>query len=165
MTAALASTDPVVFIEPLIYYTNPKEEVPVEEYQIPLGKADVRKAGNDVTIVTYGTCVAPALEAAEKASGSVEVIDLQTLYPWDEETVLASVEKTGRLILVHESARTCGLGGEIAARVTEKALLSLEAPIIRIAGFDAPRTEGILEERTLISADQIKAGIEQILEG
>lgn len=165
MAAAIQSNDPVIFIEPLVLYNGPYEDVPVEEYYIPLGKAEVRRAGGDVTVVTYGTLVDPALKAADMVSASVEVIDLQTLCPWDEEIVLRSVEKTGRLVIVHEAARSFGPGAEIAARVAEKALLSLEAPIVRIAGFDAHRPIGCFEDMVMIKAEQIMAGIEQVLEG
>lgn len=161
MAAALNSNDPVIFIEPLVMYNAPKEDVPVDYYATPLGRAKVRRAGADVTVVTYGTLVPVALEAAEQTSASVEVIDLRTLYPWDEQLVLKSVEKTGRLVVVHEAASACGVGAEIAACIAEKALYSLKSPIVRVTGLDAPRTVGSFEELILIRAQDVKAGIER----
>ena len=139
LLASITCNDPVVFMEPKILYRAAVEQVPTEAYELPLSKAEIVKHGTDVTVVSYGhplyTCWS-AIEAAEKDFGiSVELIDLRTLYPWDKSTVLESVEKTGRAVVVHESMVTAGIGAEIAASIQEKAFLRLEAPVQRVAGW------------------------------
>lgn len=126
-------------MEPKVLYRAAVEHVPNEYYTIPLNKAEVVKPGNDVTIVSYGQplylCSA-AIAAAEKALGaSVELIDLRTIYPWDRQTVLDSVRKTGKAIVVHESMINYGVGAEVAATIQEGAFLRLEAPVKRVAGW------------------------------
>ncbi|KIY02077.1 uncharacterized protein Z520_02215 [Fonsecaea multimorphosa CBS 102226] len=140
LASILESKDPVIFMEPKILYRAAVEEVPDELYTLPLSKAEVVKPGADLTIISYGrplyNCLA-AIEAAEKASPgiSVELIDLRTIYPWDRKTVLESVAKTGRAIVVHESMVNYGVGSEIAATIQEQVLLSLEAPVKRLGGW------------------------------
>lgn len=139
LLTAIACNDPVVFLEPKILYRAAVEQVPTEPYELPLSKADVVKAGKDVTVISYGhplyTC-SSAITAAEKDLDiSIELIDLRTLYPWDRQTVLDSVRKTGRAIVVHESMINAGVGAEVAATIQEGAFLSLEAPVRRIAGY------------------------------
>lgn len=139
-------------MEPKILYRAAVEHVPIDAYTLPLDKAEVLKPGTDLTIVSYGTplytCSA-AIAAAEKDFGcSVELIDLRTIYPWDRETVLNSVKKTGRAIVVHESMVNGGVGAEVAATVQEKAFLRLEAPVRRVAGW-ATHT-GLMFERFVI---------------
>lgn len=140
LSAILESKDPVIFLEPKILYRAAVEEVPKQTYTLPLSKAKVLKKGSDVTIISYGrplyTCQA-AIEAAEKElkGVSVELIDLQTIYPWDRQTILDSVKKTGRAIVVHESMVNFGVGAEIAATIQEKALYNLNSPVKRIAGW------------------------------
>lgn len=136
LISAIRDPDPVVFMEPKKIYRAIKEEVPDEEYAVPLSKANVVREGSDATVVAWGAMVRYCLEAADKASASVEVIDLRTLDPMDEEAIVKSVEKTGRAVIVHEAPRTCGLGAEIATLIAEKAFLSLEAPVVRVTGFD-----------------------------
>jgi pyruvate/2-oxoglutarate/acetoin dehydrogenase E1 component len=142
LKSALRAEDPVVFLEPKVLYRTIREEVPEEDYTVPIGKARVVKEGSDVTIVTWGAMVYQALEAAKIAEArhgwSVEVIDLRTLFPFDKDAILESLEKTGRLVIVHEAPKTLGLGAEISAYVAEKAVELLKAPIVRVAGFDAP---------------------------
>ncbi|KAI5369060.1 hypothetical protein J4E82_010163 [Alternaria postmessia] len=139
LLSAIRCQDPVVFMEPKILYRAAVEHVPVDAFYLPLDKAEVLKTGKDVTIVSYGTplytCSA-AIAAAEKDFGcSVELIDLRTIYPWDRETVLESVKKTGRAIVVHESMMNAGVGAEVAATIQEKAFLRLEAPVKRVTGW------------------------------
>lgn len=140
LSAILESQDPVIFMEPKILYRSAVEEVPEETYTLPLSKAEVVKSGADVTIVSYGrplyTCQA-AIEAAERDMNgvSIELIDLRTIYPWDAKTVVESVKKTGRVIIVHESMVNYGVGAELAAKIQEKAFFHLEAPIKRVAGW------------------------------
>lgn len=139
LLGAIASNDPVIFMEPKILYRAAVEHVPAEPYTLPLSKAEVLKDGKDVTIVSYGTPLylcQSALEAAEKDfKCSVELIDLRTIYPWDRQTVMESVRKTGRCIVVHESMVNAGVGAEVAATVQEGCFLRLEAPVQRVAGW------------------------------
>ncbi|MDT7888024.1 MAG: alpha-ketoacid dehydrogenase subunit beta [Desulfurococcales archaeon] len=142
LKSAIRSEDPVIFLEPKSIYRTIREDVPVEDYIVPIGKGRVVKEGSDVTIVTYGAMVHVSLEAAdlvEKKHGwSVEVIDLRTLFPFDRDLILESLEKSGRLIIVHEAPKTLGLGAEIAAYISENAIDLLKGPIIRVTGYDAP---------------------------
>jgi len=139
-------------MEPKILYRAATEQVPISAYHLPLDKAEVLKPGSDVTIVSYGTplytCSA-AIAAAEKDFGcSVELIDLRTIYPWDRSTVLDSVKKTGRCIVVHESMMNAGVGAEVAATVQERAFTRLEAPVKRVTGW-ATHT-GLVFEKFII---------------
>jgi 2-oxoisovalerate dehydrogenase E1 component beta subunit len=152
LLSAIASPDPVLFMEPKILYRAAVEHVPVDPYQLPLDKAEVLKPGKHLTIISYGTplytCSA-AIAAAEKDFGcDIELIDLRTIYPWDRETVLASVKKTGRAIVVHESMMNAGVGAEVAATIQEKAFLRLEAPVKRVTGW-ATHT-GLMYEKIVI---------------
>lgn len=140
LSAILESKDPVIFMEPKILYRAAVEEVPDEPYMLPLSKAEILRAGTDLTIISYGrplyTCCA-AIEHAEKARPGlrIELIDLRTIYPWDRKTVVESVSKTGRAIVVHESMVNYGVGAEVAATLQESCLYHLLAPIKRIAGW------------------------------
>lgn len=139
-------------MEPKILYRAAVEQVPVDAFHLPLDKAEVIKPGKDLTIISYGTplytCSA-AITAAEKDFGcSVELIDLRTIYPWDRETVLQSVKKTGRAVVVHESMMNAGVGAEVAATIQERAFLRLEAPVKRVAGW-ATHT-GLMYEQFVI---------------
>jgi pyruvate/2-oxoglutarate/acetoin dehydrogenase E1 component len=142
LKAAIRSEDPVVFLEPKSIYRTIREEVPEEDYVIPIGKGRIAREGSDVTIVTYGAMVHVSVKAAElaekKRGWSVEVIDLRTLFPFDRGLILKSLEKTGRLIIVHEAPRTLGFGAEIAAYIAEKAIDLLRGPVIRVTGYDTP---------------------------
>jgi pyruvate/2-oxoglutarate/acetoin dehydrogenase E1 component len=142
LRTALRGDDPVIYLEPKKIYLAVKEEVPDEDYTIPFGKARIVREGKDVTIITYGYMVYPSTQAAEeieKEEGiSVEVIDLQTILPFDREAILNSVAKTGRLIVVNESPKIASMASEIAAFVAEKAIEYLIAPIIRVTGYDTP---------------------------
>lgn len=136
-------------MEPKILYRAAIENVPAEAYTLPLSQADVVKEGKDVTIISYGhplyTCFA-AIVAAEKDFGiEVELLDLRTLYPWDRQTVLSSVYKTGRAVIVHESMLNAGIGAEVAATIQEGAFLRLEAPILRVTGWSTHT--GLIYER------------------
>lgn len=139
--AAIRDDDPVIFQEHKFLYRRIKEELPAEEYVVPLGKARVARAGSDLTLITWAAMLHVALEAATVLAGEgaeIEVIDLRTLVPLDEETVLASVARTGKAIVLHEAPRTGGFGGEVAATIAEKAFEYLEAPIVRITAPDTP---------------------------
>jgi pyruvate dehydrogenase E1 component beta subunit len=141
LLSAIRDPDPVMFFEPKRVYRAAKGEVPEGDYMVPLGKASVVKEGKDVTVVTWGAMLYESLDAASKAGEQgvdVEIVDLRTLWPLDIETVIASVKKTGRLVVVHEAPKSCGFGAEIVALVNEKAFLHLEAPPMRVTGFDTP---------------------------
>jgi 2-oxoisovalerate dehydrogenase E1 component len=168
MAAALESPDPVVFMEPKVLYRAEREDVPTDHFTIPLGKARVRRGGTDVTIVSYGAMVPLSLRAAEIVAGeglSAEVIDLRTIYPWDFETVAASVEKTGHLLLVQEPQRSGGIAAEVAATIAERCGYSLEAPIRRLAATDAPWPQFNIEKHALLDDAQIAAAIRETVAG
>ena len=167
MAAALESEDPVVFFEPVVKYFTKQQDIPVEHYTVPIGKARIAREGRDATIVTYGN----AVDIAEKAAGalageglSVDVIDLRTLKPWDEQAVLDSVGKTGRLVVVHEAAKSGGFGAEIIATVMEKAGDLLETPPLRVAHADMPWAVAKLEPYSMISPDRIVSAVRKVME-
>lgn len=163
LASALGSEDPVIFLEPKVLYRAGREDVPIERYTLPIGRARIRNEGSDLTLVTYGGMVPVALDAARKSDASIEVIDLRTLFPWDRETVLNSVRSTGRLLLVQEPQGSAGVAAEVAAVVAEQALYDLSGPIIRVTGFDIPWPQFAIEDHALIDVDRVAAGIEQAL--
>jgi 2-oxoisovalerate dehydrogenase E1 component len=163
LAAALTGDDPVIFLEPKVLYRAGREEVPLDRYSLPIGRARVRRAGTDLTLVTYGGMVPVALEAAGRVEASVEVIDLRTLFPWDRETVLDSIRKTGRLLLVQEPQGSAGVAADVAAVVAEEALYDLEGPIVRVTGFDIPWPQFAIERHALIDAERVVAGITEAL--
>lgn len=141
LLASMRCGDPVVFLEPKAIYRTVKDEVPDGDYIVPIGKARIAREGADVTLIAWGAMTHVALKTAEEAEKkgiSVEVVDLRTIVPWDRETVLDSVKKTGRVVILHEAPRTGGFGGEIAATIAERVIDSLRAPILRVTGFDTP---------------------------
>ncbi len=141
LLSSIRDPDPVIFLEPKRIYRAIREEVPEGDYAIPLGKARLVQEGNDVTVIAWGAMVREVLNAAEELKGDkigIEVIDLRTISPMDVDTIIDSIRKTGRGVIVHEAPKTCGLGAEIIALINEKALLSLQAPIERVTGFDIP---------------------------
>ncbi|KAJ3012937.1 UNVERIFIED_CONTAM: hypothetical protein HDU68_000939 [Siphonaria sp. JEL0065] len=143
LLAAIRDPNPVLVMEPKILYRSAVEQVPVDDYVLPLGKAEVVKEGKDLTVVGWGAqlyVLENAVQEAEKRMPglSVEIIDLRSILPWDRETVEKSVNKTGRLLIAHEAPHTGGFGGEIAATIQERCFLKLEAPIARVCGWDTP---------------------------
>jgi 2-oxoisovalerate dehydrogenase E1 component len=165
LAAALEGEDPVIFLEPKILYRAGRSEVPSEHFTLPIGRARVRREGDELTLVTYGGMVPVALKAAEKSKYSIEVIDLRTLFPWDRETVLDSVAKTGRLLLIQEPQGTAGVAAEVAAVVSEHAIYDLEAPIVRVTGFDIPWPQFAIEKHALLDVDRVRTGIDQVMSG
>ena len=164
LTSALRSPDPVIFLEPKKIYRTVRGEVPDDEYTVPIGKANVARDGNDVVIFAYGAMLHVALEAADLAAAkgiNVEVVDVRTLIPFDIETIMSSVKKTGRVIILHEECKTCGFGAEIAAQIAERGILNLKAPIIRVAGFDVPFPYA-LEEDYMPNASRVLNAIERV---
>ncbi|TQS39974.1 alpha-ketoacid dehydrogenase subunit beta [Cryptosporangium phraense] len=163
---AVASDDPVIFFEPKRRYWEKgevSEEAPAEDWY-PLHSARVVRPGSDATLVGYGPMVRTMLESAEAAAEDgrdLEVIDLRTLSPLDLEPVYASVERTGRLIVVHEAPGTLGMGSEIAARVTERCFYSLEAPVLRVTGYDTPYPPARLEDEYLPDLDRVLDAVDR----
>lgn len=141
LLASIRCKDPTLFLEPKILYRLASDDVPTGDYELELGKADVLQEGKDVTLVGWGNQVNRLIKAAELAAAdgiSCEIIDLQSLVPWDEECVVNSVKKTGRLIVAHEAPLTSGFGAEICSTIQNECFLSLEAPIQRVCGWDTP---------------------------
>ncbi len=141
LLSSIADPDPVLFFEPKRIYRAAKGEVPEGDYTVPLESAAVVREGKHVTVIAYGAMLYEALDAAEKAASQgveAEVIDLRTLWPVDIDTIVESVKKTGRLVIVHEAPKTCGFGSELVSLVCEKAFYHLEAPPVRVTGFDTP---------------------------
>lgn len=167
LLAAVESPDPVIFLEPMRIYRAFRQEVPEDYYTVPLGKAAVVREGTDVTVISWGTMLRETQDVVTRLEQahdwSVEVIDLRTLAPWDEDTVFESVNKTGRAVIVHEAVLHLGLGAEIAARIAEECILQLEAPVARVAGLDVPPPLFQLEDWHAPTAARIIAGIEKVM--
>ena len=161
LISAIRDPDPVMFFEPKRIYRAFREEVPEDEYTLPLGKARVVCEGNEMTIVSWGASVVQCMQAIERGGRSIELIDLRTLYPFDMDAVEASVKKTGRCVIVHEAPKTCGFGAEIAARIMERCFLYLESPVQRVAGFDTIMPYYKLELDYMPDADRIARAIEE----
>lgn len=164
LISAIRDPDPVLFLESTRLYRSIKQEVPDEEYTIPLGKAKVLKAGTDVTVVAWGSMlrmVMQALQGYDKAS--VEVIDLRTIAPYDLATILASVKKTGRLVIVAEHSRTAGIASDISAEVSEKLHSQLKAPVERVTGFDIVPPLPMGEKLYMPDEKRIIKGIEKVM--
>jgi 2-oxoisovalerate dehydrogenase E1 component beta subunit len=158
---SIRSDDPVLFFEPKRRYWAKGE---LSDRPSPLHKARVVRPGRDVTVVAYGPMVATALEAADADGRDLEVIDLRSISPLDTATVIESVKRTGRLVVVHEAAISHGVGAELAARVQERAFYSLEAPVLRVGGFDTPYPASRLEEEWLPTVDRILDAVDRSLE-
>jgi pyruvate dehydrogenase E1 component beta subunit len=167
LASAIRDPDPVIFLEPKLIYRAFREEVPDETYTVPLGEAAVRREGSDVSVFTWGAMTRPTMEAAEDLAREgidAEVVDLRTLSPMDEETIVESFKKTGRGVVVHEAPKTGGLAGEIVATIQEEALLYQEAPIERVTGFDTPYPLYALEDYYLPEAARVADGIRNAVE-
>jgi pyruvate/2-oxoglutarate/acetoin dehydrogenase E1 component len=163
LAAAIRSPDPVVVFEPKVLYRSPREDVPDGDHVVPLGKARVAREGTDVTLIAYGGMVSVALAAAEELDASTEVIDVRTLKPLDEETLLGSVAKTGRAVIVQEAPRVAGFGAEIAAVLAEKAILDLRGPVLRVTGYDAPFPFWSLEDEYLPTPPRVVEAVAKLL--
>jgi pyruvate dehydrogenase E1 component beta subunit len=163
LAAAIRSPDPVVVFEPKVLYRSPRDEVPEGDHVVPLGKARVAREGTDVTLIAYGGMVSVALAAAEELDASAEVIDVRTLKPLDEETLLGSVAKTGRAVIVQEAPRVAGFGAEIAAVLAEKAILDLRGPVLRVTGYDAPFPFWSLEDEYLPTSPRVVEAVAKVM--
>ncbi|MFO7263839.1 MAG: 2-oxoisovalerate dehydrogenase [Bacillaceae bacterium G1] len=168
LLAAIEDDDPVIFLEHMKLYRSFRQEVPEGYYTVPLGKANVVKEGTDVTIITYGAMVHTSLKAAEELEEErpikVEIIDLRTLNPLDIDTVIQSVQKTNRAVVVHEATRTGGPAAEITALINEKAILHLEAPVMRVTGYDTVYPFTMIEDEWLPNIDRIKQAVNEVLD-
>jgi pyruvate dehydrogenase E1 component beta subunit len=167
LSAAIRDPDPVVIFEPKRLYRSLRGEVPPGDWVVPLGQASVVAPGDDITLIAYGAMVSVALDAratlAEDGT-SAEVIDLRTLKPLDEDTVLDSVRKTGRAVVVQEAARTCGFGAEVAAILAEKAIFDLRGPVVRVTGYDVPYPPYSIENAFLPSTQRVVEAARRIRE-
>ena len=167
LIAAIRGEDPVIFLEPSRLYRAEKQEVPEDPYEVPLRRARLVREGKDLTIIAWGAMVPVVEKAADTAAQngvSAEILDLRTLSPMDQEAILASVKKTGRALVVHEAPKTCGLGAEIAALIGEKALLQLEAPVLRVTGPDITIPLPKTEDYYYLNADRVAGGIREVME-
>jgi pyruvate/2-oxoglutarate/acetoin dehydrogenase E1 component len=165
LAAAIRDPDPVIVLEPKLHYRTMRGEVPAGEHVVPLGEARLAREGDDVTIVAYGSMV-PVAEAAADAladEASIEVLDIRTLKPLDQDALLASAAKTGRVVIVQEAPRTAGYGAELAAILAEKAMLDLRAPVIRVTGFDVPYPYWQIEDAYMPSVERVAAAVRKTL--
>ena len=163
LISAIRDPDPVIFFEPKRLYRAFREEVPEDEYTIPLGKARLVTEGDELTIVSWGAPVVQCMNAIEASDKSIELIDLRTIDPLDTQTIVNSARKTGRVVIVHEAPKNCGLGAEIASRIMEHCFLYLEAPIQRVTGFDTTMPYYKMELEYLPEAERIGKAIEEVM--
>lgn len=167
LAASIRSEDPVIFLEPTKLYRAEKQEVPEEPYELPLRQAAVVREGKDLTVVAWGAMIPVARKAAEAAAADgveIEIIDLRTLCPMDRDTIVASVKRTGRAMVVHEAPKTCGLGAEIAATIGERALLSLNGPVLRVTGHDITVPLPKSEDHYYPGPERVLRAVRQLME-
>ena len=165
LAAAIRDPDPVVIFEPKLMYRTERSEVPEGDYVVPLGKARLARTGDDVTLVAYGAMV-PLCERAADAlarEASVEVLDIRTLKPLDEDALLASAAKTGRVVIVQEAPRTAGFGAELAAILAEKAMLDLRGPVLRVTGYDVPYPYWKIEDAYMPSVERVVDAVRKLV--
>lgn len=163
LIASIRDPDPVMFFEPKRIYRAFREEVPEDEYVLPIGKARTVCEGNELTIVSWGASVVQCMQAIEKSGKDIELVDLRTIYPFDIDAIEESVKKTGRCVVVHEAPLTCGFGAEISARIMERCFLHLEAPVQRVSGFDTIMPYYKLELDYMPDASRIGRAIDDIM--
>ena len=165
LASAIRDPDPVIFYEPMRIYRAIKQDIPENDYIVPIGKANIVQEGDDLTVISWGAMIKTCRDAIEKLNNkySVELIDLRTINPYDSETIMASVKKTGRCVIVHEAIRTSGFAAELIAAINEKALLSLEASVVRVTAPDAPYPLYKLENYYLPDANRVLKGIEKVM--
>jgi len=166
LAAAIRDPDPVVILEPKLIYRTERGEVPDGEHVVPLGKARIAREGTDVTLVAYGAMVPLCERVADELVGeaSCEVLDVRSLRPLDEDALLASAAKTGRVVIVQEAPRTVGFGAELAAILAEKAILDLRGPVLRVTGFDVPYPYWKIEDAYMPSVERVSAAVRRLLE-
>jgi pyruvate/2-oxoglutarate/acetoin dehydrogenase E1 component len=164
LAAAIRDPDPVVILEPKLIYRSERAPVPEGEHVVPLGKAGLAREGDDVTLVAYGAMVPLCERAADEIDASVEVLDLRSLKPLDENALLASAAKTGRVVIVQEAPRVNGFAGELAAILAEKAILDLRGPVLRVTGFDVPYPYWKIEDAYMPSVERVVDAAQRLLE-
>jgi len=164
LAAAIRDPDPVVVLEPKLHYRTMRGEVPEGEHVTPLGVARTVREGGDVTLVAYGAMVPLAEKAADLLDASVEILDIRSLKPLDEDALLAAAAKTGRVVIVQEAPRVAGYGAELAAILAEKAMLDLQAPIVRVTGYDVPYPYWQIEDAYMPSAERVADAARKLLE-
>ena len=152
-----------MIFEPKLVYRTARGEVPEGEYIVPLGRARIARAGTDVTLIAYGAMVGVCERAAEELDVSCEVVDIRSLRPLDEETVLTSVAKTGRVVIVHEAPRTAGFGAELAALIAEKAIFDLQGPVLRVTGYDVPYPYWTIEDSYVPSVERVSDAVRTLV--
>src|SRR6058998_1045294 len=164
LAAAIRDPDPVVILEPKLHYRTLKGDVPDGEHVVPLGQARLAREGDDLTLVAYGSMVAVCEAAADALDDvSVDVLDIRSLKPLDEEALLVSAAKTGRVVIVHEAPRTCGFAAELAAILAEKAILNLRGPVLRVTGYDVPYPYWQIEDAYMPSAERVIVAARRLL--
>jgi pyruvate/2-oxoglutarate/acetoin dehydrogenase E1 component len=163
LAAAIRDPDPVVVFEPKLVYRTARGEVPEGEHVVPLGEARIAREGSDVTLIAYGAMVPVCERAAEDVDASCEVLDIRSLRPLDERTILASVAKTGRVVIVHEAPRTAGFGAELAALIAEKAIFDLHGPVLRVTGYDVPYPYWTIEDHYVPSVERVAEAVRSLL--
>jgi pyruvate dehydrogenase E1 component beta subunit len=163
LAAAIRDPDPVVVFEPKLHYRTMRGEVPAGDHTAPLGKARLAREGDDLTIVAYGSMVPLSEAAADRLDASVEVLDIRTLKPLDEQALLASAAKTGRVVIVQEAPRTCGYAAELAAVLAEKAILDLRGPVLRVTGYDVPYPYWRIEDAYMPSVERVVDAARKLL--
>jgi pyruvate dehydrogenase E1 component beta subunit len=164
LAAAIRDPDPVVVFEPKLHYRTLKGDVPDGEHVVPLGKARLAREGDDLTLVAYGSMVPLCEAAADELDASVEVLDIRSLKPLDEDALLASAAKTGRVAIVQEAPRVCGFAAELAAILAEKAILHLQAPVLRVTGYDVPYPYWQIEDAYMPSVARVVDAGRRLLE-
>jgi pyruvate/2-oxoglutarate/acetoin dehydrogenase E1 component len=163
LAAAIRDPDPVVIFEPKLVYRTARGEVPEGDHVVPLGKARLAREGSDVTLIAYGAMVPVCERAADELDASVEVLDIRSLRPLDEDALLASAGKTGRVVIVQEAPRTCGFAAEIAAILAEKAIFDLQGPILRVTGYDVPYPYWTIEDEYMPSVQRVVEAAQRLL--
>jgi pyruvate dehydrogenase E1 component beta subunit len=163
LAAAIRDPDPVVILEPKLVYRTARGEVPGGEHLTPLGKARLAREGDDLTIVAYGAMVHVAERAADELDASIEVLDLRSLKPLDEDALLASAAKTGRVVIVQEAPRVCGFAAELAAILAEKAIYDLRGPVVRVTGYDVPYPYWQIEDAYMPSVARVADAARRLL--
>jgi len=166
LTAAIRDPDPVVVLEPKLIYRSERSDVPDGEHIVPLGKARLAREGDDVTLVAYGAMVPLCERVAEvlENEASIEVLDIRSLKPLDEDALLTSASKTGRVVIVQEAPRTVGFGAELAAILAEKAILDLRGPVLRVTGFDVPYPYWKIEDAYMPSVERVVDAVRKLVE-
>jgi pyruvate dehydrogenase E1 component beta subunit len=163
LAAAIRDPDPVVIFEPKLVYRTARGQVPDGDYVVPLGRARLARHGRDLTLIAYGAMVGVCERAAEQVDASVEILDLRSLRPLDERSILESVAKTGRVAIVQEAPRTAGFAAEVAAVIAEKSILDLQAPVLRVTGYDVPYPYWQLEDAYLPSVARVADACRKLL--